>query len=682
MRLLVDDEEQGHIWKLRESGLGSTAFVPGERDTWPGFEDSAVAPEDVGRYLRDLRRLFDKYDYDPALYGHFGMGCIHCRVPFDLYTRHGIEQFKAFMDEATDLVVRYGGSFSGEHGDGQARAQFLPKMFGPELIGAFREFKAIWDPDGKMNPGKVVDPYRIDDDLRLGRGDYRPWEPETHFKYPEDHGSFAHATLRCVGIGECRRKGSDDTARDTMCPSYMVTHEEMHTTRGRAHLLWEMTRKEGPIQGGWKDEHVKEALDLCLSCKGCKGECPVNVDVATYKAEFLSHYWEGRIRPRHAYAFGLIDRWARLASRVPGLVNLATQLPGVRAVAKALAGMPQEREIPMFAAEPFTAWFRKRGTRNPAGRPVLLWPDTFNNYFMPETAQAAVEVLEAAGHRVEIPQRHLCCGRPLYDYGMLDTAKRYLGRVLEHLSPYIALGTPIVVLEPSCCAVFRDELRELFPDRDDARRMGEHTVLLSELLASRDGEYTPPRLDAEAVVHGHCHHKSIMRFNAESKVLTAIGLDWKQLASGCCGMAGSFGYEREKYPVSIAVGERVLLPAVRAASPKAIIVADGFSCKEQIAQETDRRALHLAEVLKMAMDRGPDGGPLEEYPERRRLAPRLRAQKRGMVRAGLITGALLAAGLTALARALRHRLAPRAPWYRRVLARSVLDGERWPWRDG
>ncbi len=483
MRLLVEDAEQHHIWKLRESGLGSTAFVPGEPDTWPGFEDSAVAPEKVGSYLRDLRRLFDSYEYYPSLYGHFGMGCVHCRIPFDLYTRTGVDKFKAFMDEATDLVVRYGGSFSGEHGDGQARAQFLPKMFGHELIDAFGEFKAIWDPDGKMNPGKIVAPHSIDDNLRLGRGDYHPWDPETHFAYPDDQGSFAHAALRCVGIGKCRRKSSEEPDDDTMCPSYMVTHEEMHTTRGRAHLLWEMTQKEGPIEGGWKDENVKAALDLCLSCKGCKGECPVNVDVATYKAEFLSHYWEGRIRPRYAYAFGLIDKWARLASHVPGLANLATQLPGLRAVAKLLVGIPQERAIPRFAAEPFTTWFRKRGSRNPAGRPVLLWPDTFNNYFLPETAQAAVEVLEALGHRVEIPRQHLCCGRPLYDHGMLDTAKRYLKRVLDRLAPQIALGTPIVVLEPSCCAVFRDELRALFPDREDARRMVQQTVLLSELLA-------------------------------------------------------------------------------------------------------------------------------------------------------------------------------------------------------
>lgn len=671
MKLLLDDREQGHLWKLRESGLGSTAFVPGERDTWPGFEDSAVAPEKVGHYLRDLRRLFDEYDYDPSLYGHFGMGCIHCRIPFDLYTRPGVEKFKAFMDEATDLVVRYGGSFSGEHGDGQARAQFLPKMFGPELIDAFREFKAIWDPDGKMNPGKIVDPYHVDDNLRLGRGDYEPWDPETHFKYPDDHGSFAHATLRCVGIGSCRRKGSEDPDNDTMCPSYMVTREEMHTTRGRAHLLWEMTQQEGPIEGGWKDEHVKEALDLCLSCKGCKGDCPVNVDVATYKAEFLSHYWKGRIRPRSAYVFGLVDRWARLASHAPGLANLVTQLPGLRAVAKLLAGMPQERAIPRFAAEPFTAWFKRRGTRNPAGRPVLLWPDTFNNHFQPETAQAAVEVLEALGHRVDVPQGHLCCGRPLYDQGMLDTARRYLERVLEALSSPIALGTPIVVLEPSCCAVFRDELRELFPHREDARRMVKQTVLLSELLARGDGEYRLPQLHAEAVVHGHCHHKAVLRFKAESTILTGMGLAFQQLASGCCGMAGSFGYEREKYPISIAAGERVLLPAVRAASPQALIMTDGFSCRSQIAQETNRRALHLAEVLKMAMDQGPNG-PREDYPERRMIEPRVRAQRRSMMRAGLVTGALLV-GLATVARSLARRRALQKPWYERVLGRFALD---------
>ncbi|HJT70044.1 MAG TPA: FAD-binding and (Fe-S)-binding domain-containing protein, partial [Terriglobales bacterium] len=289
MKLYTDQKEMQHLWEIRESGLGATAFVPGEPDTWPGWEDSAVAPDKLGGYLRELRALFNKYEYNPALYGHFGQACVHCRVDFDPRTAPGIKKWRSFMEEATDLVTKYNGSLSGEHGDGQARAEFLNKMFGPELIQAVREYKSIWDPDWKMNPGKLVEPHRMDENLRLG-ANYRPWEPATHFKYPEDHGSFAHAALRCVGIGKCRRKDGAKPEDDVMCPSFMVTHEERHTTRGRAHHLWEMLHGD-VITNGWRDENVKESLDLCLSCKGCKGDCPVNVDMATYKAEFLSHYW-------------------------------------------------------------------------------------------------------------------------------------------------------------------------------------------------------------------------------------------------------------------------------------------------------------------------------------------------------------------------------------------------------
>jgi len=642
MKLFVEKEDQGKIWQIRESGLGASAFVPGERDTWPGWEDSAVAPEKLGGYLRDLRQLYDKYDYHPALYGHFGQACIHCRVDFDLTSTEGIRKWRSFMEEATDLCVQYGGSLSGEHGDGQARAEFLHKMFGEELIGAFREFKSIWDPDWKMNPGKVVEPYRMDENLRLG-ADYRPWEPTTHFHYPQDHGSFAHAALRCVGVGKCRRtKGEGE--EDAMCPSFMVTREERHTTRGRAHILWEMLQGD-VIRNGWRDQAVKEALDLCLSCKGCKGDCPVNVDMATYKAEFLSHYWEGRLRPRHAYAFGLIDRWARMASLAPGFVNLFTQLPVLREVAKKVAGMPAERSIPAFAPETFKAWFRRRGPRNFNAPKVLLWPDTFNNFFSPEAAKAAVEVLESAGFQVHVPMQHLCCGRPLYDYGFLDRAKKYLLTILNALEPEIAAGTPMVVLEPSCCSVFRDELNGLMPDSERGHRLMENTFTLAEFLEKKANGYQPPRLQRQAVVQGHCHHKAIMRLNEEKAILRKMGLDFQLLESGCCGMAGSFGFEEDKYEVSIACGERVLLPAVRKADLSSLIIADGFSCKEQIAQGTPRHALHLAEVMQIALHHPAHGGR-EVYPEEELERPRREAQRRSMQRAGAATlGALAAAGL-------------------------------------
>jgi len=643
VKLCVDEEEQQKVWDVREAGLGATAFVPGEPLTWEGWEDSAVPPEKVGGYLRDLCKLYEKYEYRSALYGHFGQGCIHCRVNFDLLSRPGIRKWRSFMEEATDLVTSYGGSISGEHGDGQSKAEFLYKMFGTELIEAFREFKSIWDPDWKMNPGKLLDPYRIDENLRLG-ANYKPWNPATYFKFPEDHGSFAHSTLRCVGVGKCRREKGEGE-QDTMCPSYMVTREEMHSTRGRTHLLWEMLHGD-VIRDGWRDEHVKEALDLCLACKGCKGDCPVNVDMATYKAEFLAHYWKGRLRPVSAYAFGWIDKWARLASVAPGLVNLFTQLPGLRDIAKIMADVPRQREIPAFAPETFQAWFRKRKSHIGTGPKVLLWADTFNNYFMPETAKAAVEVLEHAGYRVEVLDRHLCCGRPLYDYGFLDMAKSYLRRDVRALAPHIEAGTPMVVLEPSCCSVFRDEMHILFPESEQARRLAENTFTLSEFLEKKVPGYQPPQLDRQAIVQGHCHHKAIMRLKQEKSLMQKMGLDYELLESGCCGMAGSFGYEKDKYDVSIACGERSLLPAVRKAGLSTIIIADGFSCKEQIAQQTNRHALHLAEVLDMGLHEGRNQ-PLM-YPERQFVEPRESAQQRSMMHAGLMAGGVLilaAAGL-------------------------------------
>ncbi len=638
MKLCVDEEEQQKVWDVREAGLGATAFVPGEPLTWEGWEDSAVPPKKVGGYLRDLRKLYEKYQYKSALYGHFGQGCIHCRLNFDLMSAPGIRTWRSFMEEATDLVTRYGGSISGEHGDGQSKAEFLYKMFGPELIEAFREFKSIWDPDWKMNPGKIVDPYRIDENLRLG-ANYKPWNPPTHFKFPEDHGSFAHAALRCVGVGKCRRENGEGE-QDTMCPSYMVTREEMHSTRGRTHLLWEMMHGD-VIHDGWHDEHIKEALDLCLACKGCKGDCPVNVDMATYKAEFLAHYWNGRIRPVYAYAFGWIDKWAQLASIAPGFVNLFTQLPVLRSFAKMAAGVPRQRQIPAFAVQTFKAWFRKRGPRPGSGPKVLLWADTFNNYFMPETAQATVDVLEHAGYQVEVLDRHLCCGRPLYDYGFLEIAKSYLRRDLRALAPYLEAGTPMVVLEPSCCSVFRDEMHNLFPDSIEARRLANNTFTLSEFLEKKVPGYQPPQLNRNALVQGHCHHKAIMRFKEEKSLMEKMGIDHEVLESGCCGMAGSFGYEKDKYQVSIACGERSLLPEVRKAGLSTIIMADGFSCKEQIAQETNRHALHLAEVLQLGLNGETQSQPIM-FPERQFVNPRKAEQKRSMARAGLIAVSVVA----------------------------------------
>jgi FAD/FMN-containing dehydrogenase/Fe-S oxidoreductase len=643
VRVLTDAATQERFWTVREMGLGATAFVPGEHDTWPGWEDSAVPPERMGDYLRDLRALFDRHGYSAALYGHFGTGCVHCRGDFDLASAEGVARYRAFIDAATELITqRYHGSLSGEHGDGQARAEFLARMFGAEIVEAFREFKRIWDPDGGMNPGKIVDAYRIDEDLRLGP-DYAPAAPATYFQFPDDRGSFARATLRCVGVGECRRL---ETHGGVMCPSYLVTEEERHSTRGRAHLLWEMLRGDGPIRGGFRDESVKEALDLCLACKGCKGDCPVNVDVATYKAEFLAHYYEGRLRPRHAYAFGLIDRWARLGALAPGLANLATRVPGLRVIAKAAAGMHPACDVPAFAPETFRRWFARRGPSPATGRRVLLWPDTFNDHFHPEVLQSAVRVLEHLGFEVTLPSRTMCCGRPLYDYGLLDRAKRYLEEVLEGLREVIRDETPVVVLEPSCASVFRDELLGLLPGRDDARSLQRQTLVLSEFLARHVVPESIPRLARKAVAQAHCHHKSVLRFDDERGVFRAMGLDCEVLDTGCCGMAGAFGFARETHDVAQACGERALLPAVRACDDTTLVLADGFSCRNQIEQGTDRRALHLAQVLDMALTPQESGDP-GPHPESALARRHDAAIRRSMVRAGLgvLVTALVAAGV-------------------------------------
>ena len=593
MRLFTDKRQARQAWDVRESALGATSHVPGEPPGWEGWEDAAVTPDKLGTYLRDLHKLMQGYGYRSALYGHFGHACVHMRINFDLESAQGIAKYRKFVEEAADLVISYGGSLSGEHGDGQSRAELLPKMFGPELVQAFREFKALWDPDWKMNPGKVVEPYKLDENLRLG-ADYKPWQPQTHFQFPEDHGSLASATLRCVGVGKCRRDEGG-----VMCPSFRVTREEEHSTRGRAHLLWEMTKGD-IIKDGWRDQRVKDSLDLCLACKGCKSDCPVGVDVATYKAEFLSHYYTGRLRPRSAYAFGNIDIWARLASRAPGLINLATQLPFLRDIARLIAGIPRERSIPAFAPQTFRHWFNRREPKNINGEPVLLWPDTFNNYFLPDTAKAAVEVLESAGYRVVLPKANLCCGRPLYDWGMLDRAKKLLLTILGALESEIKQDIPIVVLEPSCAAVFRDELLNLFPKDNRARRLSQQTFLLSEFLEQKAKHFLLPKMARKALVHGHCHHKSVMRMTDEESVLRKMGIDFHSPAPGCCGMAGSFGFEADKYETSIAIGELELLPAVRKADPDCLVIADGFSCREQIAQCTSRRALHLAQVIQLA----------------------------------------------------------------------------------
>lgn len=593
--LVEAPDQQSRMWMIRETGASATAISldPNEPNPVVGWEDAAVDPLQLGDYLREFQVLVDRYGYKTSLYGHFGDGCIHARITFDLRSVKGVKVWRDFLHDAAHLVVKYGGSLSGEHGDGQAKAEFLPIMFGEELMQAFREFKSIWDPLNRMNPGKLIDAYRADENLRMGP-DYQPLKLHTHFAFPQDGGSFSTAVERCIGMGKCRSQEGG-----SMCPSYRATGEESHSTRGRSRLLFEMMRGE-LIQDKWDNEAVKEALDFCLACKGCKSDCPTHVDMATCKAEFLSHYYEKRRRPIQAYTMGMIHRWARLAAYAPRLVNFITQLPLLRDAIKKLAGIAKERTIPRFASYTFRQWFVRRKTKLSANPRVILWPDTFNNHYHPETAIAAVEVLEAAGYKVELPRRHLCCGRPLYDFGMLDQAKAQLIEIMETLHQDIEAGVPIVGLEPACVAVFRDELLNLFPHDPLAQKLSRQVFLFSEFIVDQTNLEIKP-LNRKAVVHGHCHHKSILGMNSENQLMKKLGLDIKTPESGCCGMSGSFGFKPEHYDLSMKISEKSLLPAVRTVDRATLVIADGYSCREQIEQGTGKKSFHIAELVNLAL---------------------------------------------------------------------------------
>jgi len=627
MKSKQDGGSSEDLWAIRESGLGSTAFPPGGKDHWPGWEDSAVPPVRLGPYLRDLQALYNRYGLAGALYGHFGQGCVHSRISFDLRTAAGLSDYRAFMSDAADLVVSYGGSLSGEHGDGQQKAELLARQYGEPLLAAMREFKRIWDPTWSMNPGKVIDAYRMDQDLKLGTG-YNPARPPVKFAYADDGGDFAHAALRCVGVGKCRVPEADAT----MCPSYRATRDEQHSTRGRARLLFEMLRGE-TITGGWQSREVFDALDLCLACKGCTNDCPVNVDMPTYKAEFLYHHYDSarRWRPRYAYAFGFIDRWAALASRVPELANLATQTPGLSRLAKFAAGIDQHRALPPFAPMTLQEWFARRGgTRNPGGRPVVLFPDTFNNHLHTDVGVACVEAIEDAGWQVIMPAGHVCCGRPLYDYGFLDQAERYLRQVLDVLREQVRAGIPVVGMEPSCLAVFKDELVKILPHDDDAARLAGSAYHFGEFFQVFG--IAPPRFAdhqaAQAVLWGHCHHRATGGVESEQQVLEQMGVRTDSVVGGCCGLAGSWGFEDGKWDISLDCGEQAFLPAARSAPADAVVVANGFSCQTQLEQApgSGREALHLAQVMALARQgdgtgaRRRDAGPRPAPPLGTRLA--------------------------------------------------------------
>ncbi len=563
--VVTDPAARRALWRIREEGAGIATRMPDGAEAWPGWEDAAVPPERLGAYLREFRELKQRYGLRGVTYGHFGEGCIHVRLDFDLLSTAGIDRFRRFVEDAADLVTAHGGSYSGEHGDGYARSELLPRMYGPEVMALFERFKAHWDPDGGMNPGVVVRPPRLDDNLRV---------VDKHV--PGVLIDIAEATRRCVGVGKCRN--GPGTA---MCPSYQVTGEEEHSTRGRARLLGEMVRGE-LITDGWRSTEVRDALDLCLSCKACASDCPVGVDMATYKSEFLHHHYAGRLRPASHYSMGYLPRWARLASVAPRLAN------ALAPAARRLGGIAPERQLPAFARKPFTRGFR--GSAG-GGQPVLLWPDTFTNYFAPEVGHAAVAVLESAGFTVSVPDGPVCCGLTWLSTGQLDTARQVVRRSLDVIRPHLDAGALIVGLEPSCTTVLRSDLARLLPGSEPLA-----VRTLAELLVSLP-DWTPPQRTGDALMQVHCHQRAELGASADEQVLARTGLTLLPLPPGCCGLAGNFGFERGHYALSQAVGEMALLPAVRAASADTVVLADGFSCRTQIVQATGRRALHLAELL-------------------------------------------------------------------------------------
>nr|MDA8291431.1 FAD-binding and (Fe-S)-binding domain-containing protein [Actinomycetota bacterium] len=590
-RVVDQEEEQRALWRVRESGLGATARPPGKPPNHEGWEDAAVSPERLGEYLRGIRALWDEHGYSGAWYGHFGQGCVHTRNDFDLRSERGIASFRSYIERAADLCISLGGSISGEHGDGQARGELLEKMYGPELVDAFRSYKAVFDPTGMMNPGRVVDARPLDSDLRHG-----PDEPASalrarHFAFAADAGSMRTAVDRCVGVGRCRR---DDTG--VMCPSFRVTRDEEHSTRGRAKLLSEMFRGE-VTPATWRNDEVREALDLCLSCKGCLTDCPVHVDMAAYKAEFLAHYYKGRVRPRSHYALGLLPWWSRLASRVPALANTALGEHAVGAAAKRLAGITTRRAAPRYASPTFRRSPEARGARDATGATVVLWPDTFSDLYRPERAAAALRLLESAGEVVAVPGDWACCGRPLYDAGMLGRARRALLDVLDVLEPWTSAGVPVVVPEPSCLATFRDELVALLPDDPRAASLAGLARSVAEHLDAAAWRPDTPLAGERAVVHPHCHGRAVAGTGAERRVLERAGYRVEVLDAGCCGLAGSFGFRSEHDALSRQIAEDRFLPALRSLEPGTVLVLDGFSCATQARDLGAPAGRSLAEVL-------------------------------------------------------------------------------------
>ncbi|MEU6552964.1 FAD-binding and (Fe-S)-binding domain-containing protein [Streptomyces sp. NPDC046915] len=610
--VVTDPGEQRALWRIREDASGTATRMPDGSEAWPGWEDCAVPPARLGAYLRDFRALLSAHGLRGTPYGHFGDGCIHVRIDFDLLTEAGVGRFRRFSEELADLVVAHGGSLSGEHGDGQARAELLPRMYGDELVALFGRAKALWDPDDLLNPGMLVRPAPLDADLRFA---VLPREPvDVAFGYPADDGDFSAAVRRCVGVAKCRTTAATGPA--VMCPSFRATGEEEHSTRGRARLLHEMLAGE-LVTDGWRSTEVRDALDLCLACKGCRSDCPVGVDMATYKAEFLHHHYRGRRRPAAHYAMGRLPLWLRWIdrTRTAPLLNALAGIRPLARVARRLGGIADEREIPRVAGRTFSRWWRRRdrtpGAGPGGGRPVVLWPDTFTEHLSPEVGRAAVRVLEDAGLRVEAPRGGVCCGLTYVSTGQLDHARKVMRRTLGLLGPVLDAATPVVVLEPSCAATLRGDLPELLHDDPRAARLASAVVTFAEALQRYAPDWTPPPVNRPAVGQTHCHQHAVLGDAPDRRLRAAAGLTG-ELSGGCCGLAGDFGFERGHFEVSRACAEEQLLPSVREAPEGAVVLADGFSCRTQLEQLGGVRGRHLAEVLANALPEAAAGRPVAE----------------------------------------------------------------------
>lgn len=592
--VLVDGPRRAAVWKVREAGAGIASRSATGDPAYAGWEDAAVPPERLGAYLREFEGLLEAHGLTGLPYGHLGDGCVHIRLDFPLRRPDGAGRFERFLADAAALVVSHGGSLSGEHGDGRARSSLLELMYSREAREAFAGLKAAFDPDGVLNPGVIVAPRPAVESLRPVQE--RSVRDGLALAYADDDGDLAQAASRCVGIAACR---SGPTPGQVMCPSYLATNDEKDTTRGRARVLQETLLGAGGERSApdWGDPRLHDALDLCLSCKGCARDCPTGVDMASYKAEVLYQTYRRRLRPRAHYTLGWLPRWAHLAGLAPRAANRLLQSSTGRRLVPLLAGIAAEREFPQFARRSLRQAVGDRPADRAGGPKAVMLADCFTDRFAPHAGAATLRVLEAAGYDVALSDKSACCGITWISTGQLRAARRRLRRLVDQLADAVGSDGIVVGVEPSCTAVLRSDAAELLgPDDHAVRRVSSRTRTLAETLLATPGWSPPDLTGTEVLAQPHCHHHAVMGWDADRAVLAQAGASVSAVG-GCCGLAGNFGYERGHVEVSRKVAATHLGPALAAAGDDAVILADGFSCRTQIAQLFGDQARHLAELL-------------------------------------------------------------------------------------